>query len=688
MKIKIITLLTGIGLLAAANLPAQRMPQDSWYLYKEFRGENNGGKDFQSPHGIAVDAAGNIYISSYQDGEVAKFDKDYNFIKRFGSSGSGDGQFNGVLEMAVGPNNRLYVVDHSGHRVQIFDLEGNFVGKFGVNGSGDGQFQHPCGIAVSANRVYVADRDNHRIQLFDLNGNFIKKVGSNGSFGGQFSSPRGLAVRKNGDLAVCDRGNGRVQIFDSDGNYKAMFSSGGWSWNGGGPVEICSTSDDLLCVLAEQNYWTGGYKYRFYDSTYNLLKEWEYSSQYSPIGETLTGDLIVANHDKVVRVWRRTFRTETPANNNAIPLPVVLGSAQRSGQKLLDVDYRVNDSDSATVQTAALAFRNGGNSLNDLIPIRHLTEGTGNQLGANITTGQSHRFTWDLAQDWSGNFDQVQIEVLAKDNRGLLNLDFIQMPAVGGDSASRISRTPLNDADFLSVWYWLIATGDPEVRLENGVIKQVGDNLRMPGLNGTYFADQYWNTMIRAEAGQYPGFWAIYWDTDFSSARWEGEFVPVKTGTYTFRFDVDDVVNIWINGEQVVNENAPSSFTVSAIANTPLPIRIDFADRAYPYRGFWLYMNPPGETERRVELSDFQCAGAPVLASGTSTTAKGREFVLNRMGYREATGPEVLRAKYAGNPGSIVQWDPKLRVGPEERPWKVNQYNFETGVDGTWVVPK
>ena len=685
MKIKIITLLTGIGLLAAANLPAQRMPQDSWYLYKEFRGENNGGKDFQSPHGIAVDAAGNIYINSHQDGEVAKFDKDYNFIKRFGSSGSGDGQFNGVLEMAVGPNNRLYVVDHSGHRVQIFDLEGNFVGKFGVNGSGDGQFQHPWGIAVSANRVYVADRDNHRIQLFDLNGNFIKKVGSNGSFGGQFSSPHGVALSPSGEFAVADAGNERIQVFDTEGVYLRHFSWPKYGrWRGARAYRIAYSSDGMLYASGNQDYsWE---RIRVFSSEGSILKEWDRT--WCVMAEAINGDLIAAHGDNVVRIWRRTFRTETLANNNAIPLPVVLGSAQRSGQKLLDVDYRVNDSDSATVQTAALAFRNGGNSLNDVIPIRHLTEGTGNQLGANITTGQSHRFTWDLAQDWSGNFDQVQIEVLAKDNRGLLNLDFIQMPAVGGDSALRISRTPLNDADFLSVWYWLIATGDPEVRLENGVIKQVGDNLRMPGLNGTYFADQYWNTMIRAEAGQYPGFWGEYWSTDFRSARWEGEFVPVKTGTYTFRFDVDDIVNIWINGQQVVNENVPSSFTVSATANTPLPIRIDFADRARWDRGFWLYMNPPGETERRVELSDFQCAGAPVLASGTSTTAKGREFVLNRMGYREATGPEVLRAKYAGNPGSIVQWDPKLRVGPEERPWKVNQYNFETGVDGTWVVPK
>ena len=454
-----------------------------------------GSRILATPYGVAVDSLGNIYVSGHHNSEVFKYDKDYKYVKRFGSYGEGDGQFRHPCSIAVGPNDRLYVVDHHNHRVEIFDLDGNFIGKFGGNGNGDGQFSWPWGVAVSANRVYVADRNNSRVQIFDLNGNFIKKFGGYGNFGGQFIQPWGIAIKRNGDLAVCDPNNGRIQIFDSEGNYKSSFSAPV-------PVEITSTSDDLL---VSYDWWN---RITVFSPQHQVLKQWGVGN-YSVLAEALNGDLIAPNHNNTVRIWRRTFRTEMPVTNNAIPLPVVLGSAQRSGQKLLDVDYRVTDSDDATVQTAALAFRNGGNSLNEVIPIRNLAEGTGNKLGANITTGQTHRFTWDLTQDWqwSGGLDQLQIEVLAKDSRGLLNLDFIQMPAVGGDPALRISRTPLNDADFLSVWYWLIATGDPEVRLENGSIKQVGDNLKMPGLSATYFQDQYWNTMMRAEAGQYPGFW-------------------------------------------------------------------------------------------------------------------------------------------------------------------------------------
>ena len=678
-----------------------------------------GNREFQSTHGIAVDATGNIYICSHQDQEVRKFDKNYNFIKRFGSSGSGNGQFNGVLEMAAGSNNRLYVVDHSNHRVQIFDLEGNYVGKFGVNGSGDGQFNYPWGIAVSTNRVYVADRDNHRIQIFDLNGNFIKKFGGNGSFGGQFSSPRGLAVRKNGDLAVCDRGNERVQIFDSEGNYKTMFSSGGWYYSGGGPVEIYSTSDDLLCVLAERS--SRGYKYRFYDSTFSLLKEWEYSSQYSPIEETLGGDLIVANHDKVVRIWRRTFRTETPATNNAIPLPVVLASSQRSGQKLLDLDYRVKDDDSATVTTAAVAFNAGLNTLDDLILVKNFAESTGVNVGTNIATGVTKRLTWDIAKDWGSDFGQLQMEILAKDSRDLLNLDFIQMPAVGGDPLLKISRTPLNDSDFLSVWYWLLAIEDPGIKLTYGKVfptnaattfTYTGAN-GQPGLVGSYYPYTDFTGTPTVVTNAYINIrnWAsasspdtpIRWDK--ISARWTGRLVAETSGNHTIFFAVDDTGKIFMNNSTNASLNrtsgGESSFVTNLTAGTAIPMTIEYTDTGGSRRA-QLYWTPPSGTKQLIPpknlftgvagtggtYSFFNPDGTNHLASGTTTTAAGRTYIFDKMGYKEATSAEVLRAKYAGTPGTINQWDPKLRVGPDERPSKVNAYNFETSTDGTWVVPK
>lgn len=663
-----------------------------------------GNREFQDTHGVAVDSTGNIYISSHQDQEVSKFDKNYNFIKRFGSSGSGDGQFNGVLEMAVGSNNRLYVVDHSNHRVQIFDLEGNFVGKFGVNGSGDGQFSAPWGVAVSTNRVYVADCNNHRIQIFDLNGNFIKKVGGHGSFGGQFRSPYSLSLLPDGNLVVGDRGNSRLQVLDAEGNYLRKMD-----WN---PQRVSASSDGI--IYASWDYNGLG----FVDANYmSILREGGFAGRYGPMAELKNGDMISAGYDRVVRVWRRTFRTETPATNNAIPLPVVLASSQRSGQKLLDLDYRVKDDDNATVTTEVVAFNAGQNTLDDLILVRNFAEGTGVNIGTNIPTGVTRRVTWDIAKDWGSDFGQLQMEVLAKDSRELLNLDFIQMPAVGGDPLLKISRTPLNDSDFLSVWYWLLAIEDPGIKLTYGKVfptnaattfTYTGAN-GQPGLVGNYYP--YTNFTGTPTVVTNPFINIRNWTSETSpdtpirwgqiSARWTGRLVASTNGNHTLTLSADDVGKLFLNNQTNPVINGQGSFTTNLTAGVAVPITIDFVDYGGGRR-CQLYWTPPGVSQQLIPPKNlftgvagtggtyayYDPDGTNYLASGTATTAAGRAYIFDKMGYKEATSAEVLRAKYAGTPGTINQWTPTLQVGPGERPAAVNAYNFETSANGTWVVPK
>jgi hypothetical protein len=287
----------------------------------------------------------------------------------------------------------------------------------------------------------------------------------------------------------------------------------------------------------------------------------------------------------------------------------------------------------------------------------------------------------------------VQIEVLAKDARGLFNLDFIQIPSEGAQPAIKISKTPLKDEDFLSAWLWLIGTGDTGFQLKYGnVLPSEGQTVMVPGLMGTYFSNPDFTGQSASKVDESFSFSSGSGESTqgvafgFYSVRWTGEFVPAKTGTYSFSYGVDDVVNIWMGGQKVVTENAPGSFVVSAVANQPIPVRMDYDDRGGGWRSFSLAITPPGEDPRAAIGSDFQFAGGD-YASGSSTTAAGRAVLLAPMGLREATPAEILRAQEAGTPGVINQWTPPLQVGPGERPLKVNAYGFETGDTGTWVVP-
>jgi sugar lactone lactonase YvrE len=658
-----------------------------------------GGMNEASAYGLATDSLGNIYLADFDMGEIRKYDANHQLLKKFGTQGSGNGQFSGVRELAIGPNQKLYALDQNNSRVQIFGLEGNFLGKFGSSGSGNGQFSVPYGLAVgNDNKVYVADKDNHRVQIFDANGNFLSKFGKEGSFDGEFKSPMGLSISPDQKLAVADSGNRRIQIFDANGVYLTKYASelNRWGYyDDYFTAERLSYASDGLLFATE----LGGNRIRVYSPEGANIKEWNCKS--CAMAETKSGDLIAAHGDRVVRVWKRTFRTVHPEPSNAIPLPAILSQGRRPGSSLVDVEYRVKDADDATVQTAALAFKNGGNSLSDVIPITSLAEGTGNKLGANIATGQTHRFTWNVAGDWNTDFAEVQLEVLAKDNRGLLNLDFLRIPATVGNPELKISRSPVNDNDFLSVWYWLLATGDPDVRLDNGQVLALNGSTQLEGLIGEYYSEEGFKGNATLRFGEVPNIsYYGYGQNQAKSVRWTGQFVPQQTGNYTIKFSQSMIskpnVKFSVNGNEVTMNpdlsdpyfympSSSSSFNFSAQSGISVPIKIEY-DAVPSYQNFYTNIQKPDSDSTSPSLSDFKNTST-ILAMGSTTTKLGRDFIFQRMGLREATAAEVTRAKEAGTPRVINQWEPEFKVGPDERPAKVNAYGFDTGAEGYWAVP-
>jgi hypothetical protein len=52
---------------------------------------------------------------------------------------------------------------------------------------------------------------------------------------------------------------------------------------------------------------------------------------------------------------------------------------------------------------------------------------------------------------------------MVKDNRRLLDLHFLTIPAVGTNASFQINRAPLFQKDFLPLWFWLLASGDTAI---------------------------------------------------------------------------------------------------------------------------------------------------------------------------------------------------------------------------------
>ena len=220
-----------------------------------------------SSKGIAVNSKGTIAVSDDDKHCILMFDKDGNFVRKFGSYGEGPGQLNDPTGVAFLNDDELLVIDDNYGRIQQFNVQtGNFVKSFGKKGIEDGEFWSPLGIFINdEGHVIVADYDNNRIQVldkdgkfmfkfrdddpgevalhgciyhqnkfivsdrgndclkvFDESGKFLHKIGEEGEADGQFFSPCGLCVQKYGHhqyLLVCDANNKRIQQFTMDGRF-------------------------------------------------------------------------------------------------------------------------------------------------------------------------------------------------------------------------------------------------------------------------------------------------------------------------------------------------------------------------------------------------------------------------------------------------------------------------------------
>ena len=83
---------------------------------------------------MAWDLAGNTYISDgYINSRIAKIDKDGNWIKSWGEPGTRPGQFNTPHSIATDDAGYIYVADRGNGRIQVFDNDGKFQREIRIN---------------------------------------------------------------------------------------------------------------------------------------------------------------------------------------------------------------------------------------------------------------------------------------------------------------------------------------------------------------------------------------------------------------------------------------------------------------------------------------------------------------------------------------------------------------------------
>ena len=190
---------------------------------------------FRQVTDVAWDGAGDAYISDgYINSRVAKVSKDGDWLKSWGERGTGPGQFHTPHSIAVDANGLVYVADRSNRRIQVFDGEGAFQRQFTIDvpvppgaepaiGNTPGEAEIAAGtfapgapwaicLSPPPNQVlYAADGFPGRIYKLTLDGKLLGMLGRSGKRLKQFGWIHEMACPEPNVLFVAELLNWRVQ---------------------------------------------------------------------------------------------------------------------------------------------------------------------------------------------------------------------------------------------------------------------------------------------------------------------------------------------------------------------------------------------------------------------------------------------------------------------------------------------
>src|SRR3984957_13677013 len=106
----------------------------------------NGPDEFNAPSAVYVAPNGDIFVADGHGGDtnarIVKFSKDGKFIKAWGQKGSGPGDLDTPHSIAMDSKGRLFVADRVNNRIEIFDQDGKFLDQWK-------QFGRPSGIYIA-----------------------------------------------------------------------------------------------------------------------------------------------------------------------------------------------------------------------------------------------------------------------------------------------------------------------------------------------------------------------------------------------------------------------------------------------------------------------------------------------------------------------------------------------------------
>ncbi|WP_371867438.1 gluconolaconase [Duganella guangzhouensis] len=238
-------------------------------------GVNNGRRTrFADPFGVVLDQDGNLYVADGGDNNsIRKIDlAGIGSTLAGGTEGYAEGTgtaaaFNTPSGLAIDAAGNLYVADTGNNAIRKVTPAGvvSTLAGDGLAGDKDGkgagaQFNGPIGVAVdAAGVVYVADTYNDRIRRIAPDGTVTtiaggKRAGHADGAAAQalFDTPTGLAISAAGDLYIADTANHAIRKLSKDGQVSTIAIAKDDDRDSllRSPVAIALTGDGFLYIAS------------------------------------------------------------------------------------------------------------------------------------------------------------------------------------------------------------------------------------------------------------------------------------------------------------------------------------------------------------------------------------------------------------------------------------------------------
>jgi len=256
--------------------PALESPPNDFTIAITYTGGGLDGKGV-APTGLAIDAAGNVWVPNYGASSVSEFNS--NGVPKSGSPYSAAGLDN-PTSVAIDHYANAWIANFNGADISEFNAQGQRIsGPPGFTGGG---LNEPYGIAIdTVGNAWVANNGGNSLSEFESNASGGLALSGSSGYGDEvLAGPAGLAADVSGDVWTANYLAGKASIAEAVPSSLAgqpptvtLYSGGGlnspfgvaidgsgnvWATNRGGSGSVSEFTSTGTAISGNNGYSGGG----------------------------------------------------------------------------------------------------------------------------------------------------------------------------------------------------------------------------------------------------------------------------------------------------------------------------------------------------------------------------------------------------------------------------------------------